>query len=1192
MNSHHQHRSETEPSTIKGGLARFFAEKREVAWVAMILTLLWGCYAYTQLGQQEDPTIPIRSAVLVTAFPGATAAKVESLVTEKLEKKITELQSINEVSSESRSGVSVINIALRPSTKNVDQEWDKVRAKMADVAMPEGCQPPFLDTDFGKTIALLIAVTSPKLSEGECLARTELINAQLAKLREGRKPEGRAAIVRFFPPSMSEEFRQFVTARFTAIARTHKDIGDLRLSQGPSYTLADFATPLNREQIGLLLTAMARDIFGPDELSMPDLEKPLIVMGSEDAMAQVQATAPPRYSYRELEVMAKKLEDELKQIASVGRVNKLGIVEERVYLYFSQAKALSMGMSVSEVLQAINTRNAVIPGGVLQTDQINLPIELTGEFARRQDLLNTVVGVTPKKTPVYLRDVFDVRRAYEDPLPMFVEVYQRPEPVGLAEPKLAGGKRPALTPGRSVLISVEMKEGEKIGEFNAAVQTAIAKVRPIVPDGVAFVTLSDQPKAVADKLHHFSKSFIEAVLIVILVSIFLMDFRSAMVVAAAVPLTVALTLAGMHLFRIPLHQISVASLIIALGLLVDDPVVAADGINREMAHGRTREIAAWLGPFKLRRPILFGTIINILAFLPLILLPDETGEFVMAIPIVVTVALVASRLVSMTFVPLLGYYFLRGQKGLEVEGAQPRSFALFRWVDLLLLKTMPRYRQFLTASLQHPYRTLAVGYGILLASFGLVPFFGSQFFPSADRNQFLIDIEMQASSALQSTEQICRQVMEVVRKNDEIESAAAFIGGTAPCFYYNVVPQSPDTRLGQILVNTERADQVPRLIERLRDELESVAGARCVVKSLEQGPPIGAPIQLRISGENLDELRRLADQVATALRKAGAYKVHDDLGTRVPTLRLAIDQERANTLGVQNAQIGQAMQAAFSGIKVTELREGEHLVPVMVRLRSEERNRAAAINNLYVETSRQQCLPLASFARAELDTQFANIPRFQQLRTVNVRAYSSLHELPSAVLSRARAQLENIPIPSGYRLEFAGEDKEMNKSMNAMLMVVLISITAIMMTMIVQFESFVKSLTVTLTVPLGLIGTFAGLAFSGSSFGFMAMLGLVSLTGVIISHIIVLSDFIEEARAAGYPLEEALVHAGLARLRPVLVTVLATVGGLIPLYLTGGSLWHALTAVHIFGLLFATALTLLVLPVIYKVFTRNFGWIK
>jgi len=1190
MNSHNQHHSETEVSTIKGGLARFFAEKREVAWVAMILTLLWGCYAYTQLGQQEDPTIPIRSAVLVTAFPGATAAKVESLVTEKLEKKITELESINEVSSESRPGVSVINITLRSATKNVDQEWNKVRAKMAAVTMPEGCQPPFLDTDFGKTIALLIAVTSPKIGDGECLARAELINSQLAKLREGRKPEGRAAIVRFFPPSMSEEYRQFVTTRFTAIARTHKDISDLRLSQGLSCTMADFATSLNREQIGLLLTAMARDIFGSDELLMPDMEKPLIVMGPEDVRAQVQAAARPRYSYRELEVLAKKLEDELKQIASVGRVNKLGIVEERVYLYFSQAKALSQGMAASEVMHAINTRNAVIPGGVLQTDQINLPIELTGEFARRQDLLNTVVGVTPQKTPVYLRNVFDVRRAYEDPLPMFVEVYQRPGPGG--EPQPSSGKRPALTPGRAVLISVEMKEGEKIGAFNAAVQAAIGKVRPIMADGVDFVTLSDQPKAVADKLHHFGKSFIEAVLIVIIVSIFLMDFRSAMVVAAAVPLTVALTLAGMHLFHIPLHQISVASLIIALGLLVDDPVVAADGINREMAHGRAREIAAWLGPFRLRRPILFGTIINILAFLPLILLPDETGEFIMAIPIVVTVALVASRIVSMTFVPLLGYYLLCGQKGLEVEGAQPRSFVLFRWVDLGLLKIMPRYRRFLSDSLQHPYRTLAVGYGILLVSFGLVPFFGSQFFPSADRNQFLIDIEMQASSALQSTEQICRQVMEAVRKNDEIESAAAFIGGTAPCFYYNVVPQSPDTRLGQILVNTERADQVPRLIKRLRDELESVAGARCVVKSLEQGPPVGAPIQIRINGENLDELRRMADQVATALRGAGAYKVYDDLGTRVPTLRLSIDQERANTLGVQNAQIGQAMQAAFSGIKVTELREGEHLVPVVVRLRSEERNRAAAINNLYVESAQQQCVPLASFARAELDTQFANIPRFQQLRTVTVRAYSSLNELPSAVLARARAALANIPIPPGYRLEFAGEDKEMHKSMNAMLMVVLISITAIMMTMIVQFESFVKSLTVILTVPLGLIGTFAGLAFSGSSFGFMAMLGLVSLTGVIISHIIVLSDFIEEARAEGYPLEEALVHAGLARLRPVLVTVLATVGGLIPLYLTGGSLWHALTAVHIFGLLFATALTLLVLPVIYKIFTQNFGWIK
>ena len=1183
--------NDTDPSTLKGGIAQFFSEKRDVAWVALILILLWGWFAFTQLGQQEDPSIPIRSSVLVTTFPGATAAKMESLVTEKLEKKITELESINEIASESRPGVSVININLRSSTQNVDQEWDKIRAKIAEVALPEGYQAPFLDTSFGKTIALLMAIASPPLSDGECLARANLLETRLAALRKGLQPEGRAAIVQFFPSSMSEEYRQFVTTRFAAAAQSNKDITDLRLNQGPSCSVAEFSTSLDRKMIEHMLSALAHNIFGSDELLMPDMEPPLIIMGGENVANQVRASAPPRYRYRELELMAKKLEDELKQIPSVGRVSKLGTVEERVFLYFSQAQAFGPGMAANEIINAIGIRNALIPGGILQTDLLNLPIELTGEFARRQELLNTVVGVTPKNTPIYLRDIFDVRRSYEDPLPMLVDVYRRPAAEGPGL-KPRGVSRTPLTPGRAVLLSVEMKEGEKIGAFNAAVRAAMAKVRPALSDDVDLVTLSDQPKAVADKLRHFITSFIEAVLIVIIVSIFLMDFRSALVVAAAVPLTVALTLAGMQIFHIPLHQISVASLIIALGLLVDDPVVAADGINREMAQGRTRQVAAWLGPFKLRRPILFGTIINILAFLPLILLPDETGEFVFAIPVVVTVALIASRLVSMTFVPLLGYYLLRGQKGLEDKGAQPRSFVLVRWVDLGLLKLMPRYRQCLTLALRHPYRTLAVGYGIFLASFGLIPFFGTQFFPSADRNQFLIDITLQESSALQSTERICRQVMETVRRYDEIESAAVFIGGTAPCFYYNVAPKTPDTRLGQILVNTERADQAPGLIARLRRELDGVAGARCVVKSLEQGPPVGEPIQIRISGDNLDELRRLADSVAAILRQAGAYKVHDDLGTRVPTLRVSIDQERANTLGVQNAQIGQALQAAFRGIKVTELREDDHLVPVVVRLRSEERNRASAINNLYVETSRQKTVPLSSFARVDIDAQFASLPRFQQLRTVTVRAYSSLTELPSAVLARAQSQLEDVPLPAGYRLEYAGEDKEMKKSMNAMMGVVFISIAAILMTLIVQFESLAKSLTIMLTVPLGLIGTFAGLAFSNSSFGFMAMLGVVSLTGVIISHIIVLSDFIEEARAEGYPLEEALVHAGLARLRPVLVTVLATVGGLIPLYLTGGSLWHALTAVHIFGLIFATALTLLVLPVFYLIFAQRFGWIK
>jgi multidrug efflux pump subunit AcrB len=437
------------------------------------------------------------------------------------------------------------------------------------------------------------------------------------------------------------------------------------------------------------------------------------------------------------------------------------------------------------------------------------------------------------------------------------------------------------------------------------------------------------------------------------------------------------------------------------------------------------------------------------------------------------------------------------------------------------------------------------------------------------------------------------QVVALLSKHEEIESAAVFTGGTAPRFYYNVAPKEPANYLAQILINTRRAGDVPGLLVNLRTELDRrVAGARCVVKQLEQGPAVDEPIQVRVSGDDLDELRRLSGQVAAVLRAAGGYQVHDDLGPRMPNLKIDIDQDRANSLGLGNEQIGLVAQAAFAGLKVTELREDDRLIPVVIRLRVEDRNEAEKIRALYVQTANRKGIPLESFATLKLQPEFVTIPHYQQLRAVTVKSFAPFGELPASVLSRARHELANLKLPPGYHLSFAGEDKELRQNRKEMGLVMMVSLALITLAMVIQFNSVMKSLVVMLTVPLGMIGAFAGLLITGSPLGFTALLAIVSLAGVMVSHIIVLSDFIEEARAGGMPLQEALVHAGLARLRPVLVTVFATVGGLIPLFLTGGALWHPLTAVHIFGLLLATVLTLVVLPVLYYVFCAKCKLIK
>jgi multidrug efflux pump subunit AcrB len=1155
-----------------GGLAQFCVEYRQVSWLALITVLLWGGIAYTKLGQQEDPTIPQRTAMLVTVFPGATASKVEELVSKPLERKISELKSIEEIKTTSRPGISTMTIKQLPApTATIDLEWDKLRAKLLEVPLPEGARMPWLNSDFGNTITMLFAITSPSISDAECVARANLLRDQLAELRAGAPATNRAAVAVYFPPTISQGYREVLLGRFETAIRAAGVAKQVRTVQGHAFILADLETPASRADLEKFVVDFTRLVTGTDrELFHPDFTAPILLMGDEDPLPQIRASAPPRYSYRTLELLARDFEDELKQVESVGKVTKVAIVPENVFLLFSDANLAGYGLTPQMVMGSIGARNAVIPGGTLRTEGRNFPVQLSGEYKTENDMLGTIVGMSRQGAPVYLRDVFEVRRMYESPIPYKVDVLARD-----------GDK---LDTRRSVMVAVEMRDGKIIRYFNRDVWKVADAMKARSPEGIEFQLLSDQPTAVAHRIHHFMRCFVEAVVIVVIVGLFLMDWRSALVLAAAVPLTVAMTFIGMQLLNIPLQQISIASLIIALGMLVDVPVVAADGINRELHLGEPRLRATWLGPLHLRHPMLFGTLINIFAFLPLLMLTGDKGEFMKSLPIVITLALGAAFVVSITFTPLISYYVLRGQRGFD-EGGDVRSFFLFRYVDNALMAVLPRYRAALEGSLKRPFLVLGIGYAVLAASLLLVPFLGSQFFPPAERNQLLVDIETPSTDSLTSMRATVDQAVNLIKAHEEVASAAVFTGGTAPRFYYNVEPKEPANYLAQILINTRDEHEVKPLLVKLRRELDAkVPGARCVVKELEQGPPVKEPIQIRLSGENLDKLHGLADETKEALRAAGGYHVHDDLGLRMPNIQIEIDQDRANSLGVNNDQIGKATLASFSGLKVTELREGDRLIPVLIRGRIEDRSEAEKIRGLYVPIANGQSVPFESFSKVTIKPEFVTIPHYNQLRTVTVKSYAPFGVLPSEILDRARPALAKIKLDPGYEMKFAGEDEELRKNKAEMSLIMQVSLALIAFTMVLQFRSVIKSVVVMLTVPLGLIGALLGLTITGSPMGFVALLAMVSLAGVMVSHIIVLSDYIEHARSKGLALKEALVQAGLARLRPVLVTVLATVGGLIPLFVSGGALWHPLTAVHIVGLLLATVMTLLMLPTLYYVF--------
>ena len=421
----HSH-AHAEKEAESGGIAQFFVEHREVSWLALIAVFVWGGLAYTKLGQQEDPTIPQRTAMLVTQFPGATASKVEELVSKPLERKISELKSIEEIKTTSRPGISTMTIKQLPgSTATIDQQWDKVRAKLFEVQLPDGARQPWLNTDFGNTITLLFGLVSPPITDGESVARANMLRERISELRRGASSTNHAAVAAFIP-AISQHYGEVLNGRIETAIRAAGLAKKVRTAQGRSFVLVDLETSASRADLEKFIADFTRTVTGTDrELFHPDFTKPILLMGDEDPLPQIRASASPRYSYRTLELLARDFEDELKQVESVGKVTKVAIVQEAVYLLFSDANLAGYGLTPRTVMDSISARNAVIPGGTMRTEGRNFPVQLSGEYKTEHDMLGTVVGLSREGAPVYLRDTFEVRRMYESPIPYKVDVLGR-----------------------------------------------------------------------------------------------------------------------------------------------------------------------------------------------------------------------------------------------------------------------------------------------------------------------------------------------------------------------------------------------------------------------------------------------------------------------------------------------------------------------------------------------------------------------------------------------------------------------------------------------------------------------------------------------------------------------------------------------------------------------------------------------
>jgi multidrug efflux pump subunit AcrB len=1179
-------KSDQELINGKRNTARFFVETRQVAWVLLILTCAWGIYGYISMPQRKDPEVQVRTAVALVPWPGSSAEKVEQLVTRKVEEQMAANSKVTKIESISRTGLAIIYVELDENLIETGKEFDDIKLRLDGIRdLPSGAGPINFVKDFGDTAALMLTVASPKTDDAEIDLRARSIKTAIDQQRAGASGN-RFTLVLNSPLALQPHVMRTPIEMFLAYIKETNFATDMRVIQGDRFVGFDGATDKNEQEILAFVQRFINERLQSAEFH-PDAWPPMVVRDTNEVQAKLKAVAGDKYSYRQMDQFTDLIEKTLKAVPQVSKVSRSGLLNENVFLLYSQERLASYNIQPGTLENAMKGRNISTSGGQVNVEGKNVTLDPAGEF-KSEDEIGSVQVPTSNGSAVYLRDLVDVVRAYESPA-RFQNFFNWRDSQGNWQRS------------RAITLSVQMRSGEQIAKFGEQVNVALDGLKQQVPEDLIYARTSDQPLQVEESIDLFMKSLYEAIILVVIIALIgFWEWRSAVLMAFSIPVTLAMTFGMMHILGIDLQQVSIATLIIALGLLVDDPVVAGDAIKRDLAAGHPPIIASWLGPTKLATAILYATITNIVAYLPFLMIKGNTGEFIFTLPIVIACSLVASRLVSMTFIPLLSYYLLKPKYEMPIAERRKKGFAA-------------KYYQVGTWAIDNRWKVMAGALVFLLGGGVIMSQLKTQFFPKDLSYLSYVDVWLPADAPLSATSEAAAQSEEIIREvvaeyghhhlDDEgkprevLQSLTTFVGGGGPRFWFSLSPELQQLNYAQIIIQVKDKHDTAHLMGPLQKALsERVAGARIDVRQLESGKAVGLPVAIRLSGEDTTTLRGYADRVKTIMEETSiAHRVRDDWGEESFAVRLKTDSERANTAGLTNLDVAMASQSAMSGHQVTTLREGDKQIPVVAKLRMEERAQLGDLKNLYVYSAQgSQKIHLRQVASIDYGMQTEKMRSRNQFRTITVSAMPGEGKLPSEVMTAARPKLEELAkeLPAGYRMEIGGEEEDQIKSFKELVIVLMVSVAAIFMALVFQFKNAIKPFIVFAAVPFGMVGALAALWIMGQPFGFMAFLGIVSLVGVIVSHIIVLFDFIEEKHAEGAPLIEALLDAGIMRLRPVMITVGATVIALFPLASHGGPLWEPMCYAQIGGLSVATFITLLLVPVIYAIFVLDLKLVK
>jgi multidrug efflux pump len=1203
------HKTDSELIANTRNIARFFAEHRQISLVALAAVFVWGWYGYAHMPKRKDPDIPVRIAVAICPWPGVNSQQVEQLITRPIEEIIAQNKNIHPataadfgIRSTSLRGLSIVTVQLAENIRDTKTQFSDINLKLRDLnsRIPQGAGPIRFLSDFGDTATLMLTIASPPADDVDVALRAREIKFAIQAVRpKTQGSDRRLALVYFFPTAESANSVRRNFVRFTNAAESDKVIRDVRPFEGIGHFGFDAASDYTEDKLLAYAYNYIRQRLNPADLH-PDAWQPAVIRNPDDAEAKLRSAAGEKYSYRQLDEFTDLISRTLLGIPQASKAERAGVLPQAIYLDYSQDRLASYGFQPRNLATLLNARNISLPGGQLDLGQKNLMIDPSGQFDSVKAIGSVITGRSSSGSPVYLRDLVDISRGYQSPA-SYLNYYTWRDSSG------------HWRRSRAVTLALFMKSGEQVQEFGREIDQKLDDLRKILPRDVIIARTSDQPRQVEEKLDVFMEALYEAIALVILVSLIgFWEWRSALLMALAIPITLAMNFGVIYLLGIDLQQVSIAALIIALGLLVDDPVVAGDAIKNDMARGNPRLIAAWLGPSKLAKAIMYATVTNIIAYLPFLLLTGNTGYFLYSLPIVMTSALACSRIVSMTFIPMLGYYLLRPGRNLQPSTEQKRQHGF-----------TGLYYRLSGSAIRHRWLVFLGSLTFLAGGVLVGTQLKSSFFPDDVQYWSYLDIWLPNDASFSATNhatQLAEQVVE--RVSDEygrthpgkdgqprqiLRSITSFVGGGSPRFWATLDPQQRQLNYAQAIIQVTDKNDTPALVNEFQEALSrEVPGARIDARQLQTNP-VSKPIQVLLSGQldvtaadeprDIRTLRELANHLENILRSSPYMtRVRTDWDVESFGVKLEIDPDRANLAGVTNLDVATSSTASISGQTVTTFREGDQQIPVISRLRMEERSRLSDIQDLYVYSSADPGLsvPLLAISSIKHTLETQRINRQEHFRTVSVEGFPSPGRLNSEALNPVIPALRTFQrtLPTGYRLQISGERAKQEEGFANLAVVNLVMIFGIYLALLLQFDNAVKPALVFAAAPYGAVGALVSLYIMNSPFGFMAALAIISLVGVIISHVIVLFDFIEEMHERGEPLEVALRDAGIQRLRPVLITVGATILALIPLALHGGPLWEPLCYAQIGGLAVATFITLLLVPVLYSIFVLDLKIVK